>query len=553
MKNLMRKKLLWIAVGAIVVIGGIWYANSDRAPEYETITATVQAVVQEVSVTGTVTPSEAVDLAFEKSGRVASVSTRVGDKVIAGQQLAALASADVAAQLAESEAALLTQQAKLNELKRGMRAEELRIKETKVITAERVLTDAIATLDKTEQKASADLDEDYNAAITTAEKSISVATHALFVITDIQNAHFSGYDQQSIQIADKKAVAVLTLLGAPGAGKATNTYISQLSGGAKATVAKAQASQEEKDIEQALAETAAALAKTKEALDAVPVISSLTTTETTNLNAEKTNVNAEISAVAGKQQAIATQTATNNASVAAAQANVNAAQNALEEAKDAYALAVAGATPEELAAQEAQVVQAHASAQNFRAQLAKLVLFSPIAGTVTRQDAKVGEIVGANAVVISVISVANFEIEAFIPEADIAKITVGNEARVTLDAYGNDVVFSARVAAVDPAETVVEGVSTYKTTLSLADNDGRIKSGMTANVDIVTNRRENAIAVPQRAVNVSDAHKMMKILEPDGTVRESTVTTGIIGTDGSIEITSGITEGDVIIVSISEQ
>src|SRR5581483_10901237 len=93
-----------------------------------------------------------------------------------------------------------------------------------------------------------------------------------------------------------------------------------------------------------------------------------------------------------------------------------------------------------------------------------------------------------------------FQIDANIAEADIAKVALGQKATVTLDAYGPDVVFNATVIKIDPAETIVDGVPTYKTTFQFDTPDDRIKSGMTANIDIQGDSHTDVLAVPERAV-----------------------------------------------------
>jgi len=99
-----------------------------------------------------------------------------------------------------------------------------------------------------------------------------------------------------------------------------------------------------------------------------------------------------------------------------------------------------------------------------------------------------------------VISESGFKIEVNIPEVDISKVEVGDLAEVTLDAYGNDAMFNAEVITIDLAETVIEGVSTYGATLEFKEPDERVKSGMTASVDIVTGAREDVVYIPQRSV-----------------------------------------------------
>ena len=144
------------------------------------------------------------------------------------------------------------------------------------------------------------------------------------------------------------------------------------------------------------------------------------------------------------------------------------------------------------------------------------------------------------------ISTNKYEIEANVPEADIAKIKVGNTADVTLDAYGNDVRFNVKITAIDPAETVIEGVSTYKTTFQFTAEDGRIKSGMTANLDILTDKKENVIAIPSRAVITKGADKIVTVLG-NNILKEVKVTLGLRGSDGNVEIVSGISEGDKVV------
>ncbi len=202
-----------------------------------------------------------------------------------------------------------------------------------------------------------------------------------------------------------------------------------------------------------------------------------------------------------------------------------------------------------LATQEAAIKQAQAALQNTQAQLDKNSLRAPFDGLVAKQEAKVGEMAAANTTIVSLISEAKFEIEANVPEADIAKVKISDSANVTLDAYGNEVIFEARVVAIEPAETVIDGVATYKNTFQFVKEDERIKSGMTANIDILTDQRENVIIVPQRAVINQGNGKIIKVLGDDQVVKDVQVETGLRGSDGNIEIISGLNEGDKVVVN----
>lgn len=206
-----------------------------------------------------------------------------------------------------------------------------------------------------------------------------------------------------------------------------------------------------------------------------------------------------------------------------------------------------------VASKEADIKSYEANVENIKAKISKTFLRSPIYGIITKQDAKVGEIVTANSKIASVISSGSYEIDSYIPEVDIARVKIGDSARITLDAYGNEVTFEAAITSIDPGETVIEGVSTYLTKLHFKKPDSRIKSGMTANIDIVSARHENVLSVPQRAVQKETGKEFVMLYKEtkdknSSSTEKTIVTTGLRGVDGYIEILSGLTEGEKIVI-----
>ena len=108
------------------------YFAIARQNGYETYVVKRANIIQEIGITGKVKPAESVDLAFEKSGRVAGISVSVGDKVSVGQALLNLENSEVSAQLAQALAEIQIEEAGLNEMKKGTRLEEIQIQETKI-------------------------------------------------------------------------------------------------------------------------------------------------------------------------------------------------------------------------------------------------------------------------------------------------------------------------------------------------------------------------------------------------------------------------------------
>ena len=119
---------------------------------------------------------------------------------------------------------------------------------------------------------------------------------------------------------------------------------------------------------------------------------------------------------------------------------------------------------------------------------------------------------------------------------------------MTLDAYGSDVFFNATVAKIDPAETLIDNVATYKITLGFLEKDERVRSGMTANIDVLSAKKENVLVVPARAVIDKDGVKTVRVAGADGAVSERSIETGLKGSDGQIEILSGLSESERIVV-----
>lgn len=224
--------------------------------------------------------------------------------------------------------------------------------------------------------------------------------------------------------------------------------------------------------------------------------------------------------------------------VSTARTNVNAAAGNLSSAIEKI-----GRTPGDVAIERAALGAAEAKATAIRAELAKTELTTPIAGVITRLDVKAGEIVAANAAVASLISGGSFEIESNVPEVDIGKIALGNPVAITLDAFPGEML-PGRLAKIDPAETIVDGVVNYKITVAFERGDPRLKSGLTANLAVETARKSDVLTLPQYALIENDRGTYVRPADPASSGTEVPISIGIRSQDGTVEILSGLTEGE---------
>jgi len=159
-----------------------------------------------------------------------------------------------------------------------------------------------------------------------------------------------------------------------------------------------------------------------------------------------------------------------------------------------------------------------------------------------------GELITAGTIIVAVISNDAFKVEANVPEIDVTKLSVGNKGKVTLDAYGDSVEFPVTLTKIDPAETIVEGIPTYKIVLTFDQAENRIRSGLTANLTIDGQSKDNALVIPAKAIIIRDGNKYVLVNVSDK-IMERIVKTGLAGQDGLIEIISGLQIGEEIIIN----
>lgn len=513
-KHFTLKQIIVISIILIGSIAIMYIFTKKDEPTFSFIITERGNIIQEVAVTGRVKPTKSVELAFEKTGRIGWINVKVGKRVFAGYTLLGLSNDGVASQYEQAEAGLTIQKANLAELLRGSRIEEIEIQKIKVRNAEISLEDA-----------ENNLINNIIDALTKSDDAIRNSVDQFFINPRSSNPQIDLLVINQQLETDIEAVRLLIepmLL----------SWQSDISSLSRASDLNESTLSAKENINQ----TKRFLDDVSFAVNAASANSNVTQTQLdgyrSDISSARININTGISNLSTSER------------------KVKEAQATLALGKQELILLEAGASIEELSAQRARVREAQANVLNKKAELAKTTIHAPFNGIITKQDVRVGEIVIANTIVVSLISDTEFEIEAHIPEADIAKVEIGNIARVTLDAYGDEVFFDARIVSIDPAETIIDGVATYKTTLQFIERDDRIRSGMTANVDIKSGERTSVITVPSRAVIVKDGRKFVRISTPEG-IEERTIITGLRSSFGDIEIVVGVEEGEKVITLIN--
>lgn len=211
------------------------------------------------------------------------------------------------------------------------------------------------------------------------------------------------------------------------------------------------------------------------------------------------------------------------------------------------------ATPEDVQAKKLASEQARQKVRTLKEEMQMNVLSAPIDGQVSRLSARVGEVTTAGKVLLRVMQPTTFILESRVPESDIAKIALGMKALVTFDAFTRDEIFEATVESIDPAATVVQDVVSYKVKFRLANTDSRLKEGMTGNIDIETAKREGVLWVPYRALTKEEGKIYVSVKRGETSFERVEVSTGLEGDDGTIEIKTGLKEGDEVTIGATQK
>lgn len=227
--------------------------------------------------------------------------------------------------------------------------------------------------------------------------------------------------------------------------------------------------------------------------------------------------------------------------------------------------------------QVASVKQSESSVRKAEDELSKTRIVSPIDGIVTNLSKEEGEIVvGGMFQSMEILRIANLsmmEVLVDVDETDVVDVSLSDSVKIEIDAFP-DRTFLGKVTEISHSASVSglgtqEQVTTFQVTVTLLETDSLIRPGMSATVDIQTDVREKAIAVPIQAVTARSKQKEFSgedndlrrgnftkeeremeevvFVFVDGKAERRSVELGI-SSDTKFEIVSGLEENEKLIV-----
>jgi multidrug efflux pump subunit AcrA (membrane-fusion protein) len=548
----MRKHL--VINGSLVVvaaaIGMGTYASigsgATTAASRETIVTAKRAVVlSSVSATGNVEAATDLDVSFQQSGKVTAIYVKVGDHVTAGQQLAQIDDTQQAGALASAEASLASAQAQLAAQLRGETAAERAQDAAGLASAAQSVASAQLGVTHAQQSATANATKNQQqidqaqTQLDAAQTTLSAAKTALERAESSLSTLQSSYDPNASSGENADA-------------RVTRYKLDQVTCGVHSGTAGYH---------------------TPDGVDCSQIVNLISFG--TNVQSAQTSETQAASGVTTAQNALTSAQQGQTAGQLQDQQAIDNATSQLNSANLQYQSTVAGNAVKEQPAKPESIAQSRAAITSAQQQLTtaqqnedETVLAAPVAGTVASVSGRVGQDAsgGSSAAAsssssssstsstsstssgfVQLTNTSSLDVKVGFTETDAPKIKVGEAATITLDALTGQT-FTGRILSLDTNQTVVSNVVTYYAKVSVDDASASIKPGMTASVDVVLDKRDNAVTLPTSAVPTSGTTATVTVRGTDGKDTTRSITIGLRG-DSAVEINSGLTVGDKVVVT----
>ena len=545
----MKTRTLLVTLAAVVAIGagvfGVRAYLRSKTAVVQTVAARRGPITQIVSETGKVIASDDLTLSFKQSGRVKEILVKEGDAVTADQPLMRLDTSSLQIQRRQAAASLATAQAKYDQALAGATDEQISLAQTAVRNAQTALDARIG--------AQTDLMASDARALDASYTTLEGAIESLYVKASsaMQTLRSDLYDAQGNLSSDIRPTDSAAQTASASGFIAAQAALARMD----ADIVLFRTAANRSDEDTLAAGLIADGTIVRDAAGAATILlqtsqpSGITQADfdarVADVKAAWADVGAGVSAAEADASALASTKSTQASAENAAEKEVEAARGALTTAQNQLAQLTAPLRAVDREIYATAVASARAGVQLIDQQISDSTLTAPADGVVGSIDISLGEIAQADAPIGTLVS-SKYEIESEVSELDIASIQPGQAAAITFDALEGQT-FTGSVLTVAPREITQNEDIYYKVKIAIDGENPGIRIGMTANLDITSGHKDDALLVPRRQVYRSGGNDYVKLVPAGGKPVETQVSVGLRGQD-DYEILSGVKEGDRILV-----
>lgn len=581
-----NRKWMWAVVAlAVVAIIVLWQVlASGRGEPVRTAEVNRGDIDIFVSAPAEVTLPSRADLNFKTGGKIQAIYVKKGDTVAAGQTLAELDMGAIIPQINQAEAGLKLAQANLSKLLSGRSRRETAVAEAQVGQARGAVESARRSL-KTAGKLAGQSRQKAALNVQNAQESVNIAQQQL------NKARSGAASQQRLVSQSQADQAYQALQDAQENYNRVVALNEELYEEADLACTQARAARDE--LEETSA-TASQLRQAQEAVDrAVAARSRISASNDQSRQAAQAQLNSarkaydtalaqrdaanasarsEDIAIAEsqlRQAEVALEIARIGQDDASIDAQIDQAQAQLDSAIASSRVAIAqlelqrqGPGAADVRAAQAQIEQARAQLDAAGATAEDAVLKAPFAGKVAAINGKIGEIAGlgaatavgnpatgatsASTALITLINFDRIEVSADVDETEISKLRLGQDVRLSLDAYENRV-FNGKVTNTSLLSSRnATGGTIFEVIVVVNPSRAEFREGMNGDIEIITSSKKGVLTVPFDAVKFENGRRVAYVIE-DNVAHRREIETGL-ASDTAYEVKSGLKEGEKVAV-----
>lgn len=557
----MKRRIVWINAGLallLVAVGAgayfwLFAPKSEVATSGRTVSVQKGDVSETVTATGTVETAGTLELSFSTAGTVDAVKVEQGDTVKADQKLATLddSAAQASVTSAQSSYVQAVNSAKSSSLTLAQAQQAVKDAEASAKLNKTGYEQAVSTARQNLAEAKSSWsdscldpngtcpDTDAWAQLRAAEADVANAKTAYEQA--VQNA---TQDETTQDISIKHAATNLQT-AQDNYGTACSTYGS---GSTQCTSAYNSYISAQQAYETAANSQNASKISGQQSLVNADAKVTAANVSLKKLQASLQKQNAQD--VQTAQEAVESALLAQKKGLASDEKSIQSAKDQVAslQASDAAVSTSAGT----ISADQAAIEVAKAGLEEAQSNLSATVLRSPVKGTVASIDIEKGDTVTAGTTVATVIPKASYQIVASFSEADALKLAVGQKATVTFDALSETAEGTVTEVDILPTSSTSgtsSSVTTYNATITIDQAPDDVRQGMSASVVVTTDDASDVLWVPTAAVTTAGGQSTVTV-RTNGVDSTVVVETGLEGDSGT-EITSGLTEGQQVVIDTS--
>ncbi len=532
MKN--NKKFIFVFIILTSIVSFFLFFNKKNN-DFQLIKAEKTNIVEEIFETGTIKKGENLNLAFKNGGKINKINISEGKKVKKQEILATLEINDLMIRLNLAKSNLSIAEINYNKLISGAAKQDIEIIETSIENVKKDLNSAILNLEKIEKSSAERKNKIYGDAFSLLNDAHLKSNTSYETIDELSKKYFSSFSTEDT----KKAIQAKDRI------KFNSIEIKKNRDDLKKINAFENFKNNLDEVESYLKSIFNNIEIFRSVFDE-PGFKETPKQDLDSIINEKNIINQLINSVISLNNNFSITESSSEIEINNAKSQIVSIQGKIDSLSLELVKIESPADENDLNLAKVKIEQAQSEIKIIQELINNSKIIAPTDGTVSLINLREGEIAQPGLAVLTLIPEKPFQVEINIYEADIGKIKIGNECKIELVAFPNEIL-NGEIVFIDSASKIVDGIVYYRVLIDIKDYFKNLMFGMSVDVTVITEKKENVLAVPESYLIKEKSDFYVKVLNGDE-IEKRLVKVGLFGSNEMVEIISGINENDNIIL-----